>query len=277
MANLINKDITDAGRILIADVHAGAVLVPTRIVMGSGMMPEGKTVQSMTAVVTPVLELEVTKRVRRNDGGAIFGGTYQSDDITTAFFFREIALFCKAEYRDASGNVTKTVPECLYLYGNFGEYPDLLPAYGGETVIERHVDLVAWVGGAGAKVELHVESSLNPSFDDLNNLKEELYETLDSFQSQAEPKRLEFHGTAVPRTAFAADDAYEDYPYRAAIPLPGVLGSMTPDVTFAVPDAVSGSFAPVAECYAGGVYIWAASVPEGTTTIPTIKCWKAVS
>lgn len=92
-----------------------------------------------------------------------------------------------------------------------------------------------------------------------------------------EPKRLEFHGTAVPRTTFAANDAYEDYPYRAAIPLPGVLGSMTPDVTFAVPDAVSGSFAPVAECYAGGVYIWAASVPEGTTTIPTIKCWKAVS
>lgn len=97
--------------------------------------------------------------------------------------------------------------------------------------------------------------------------------------AEKESKRLEFHNTTIPKTAFLANDAYKQdgYPYRAAVPLTGVLTSMTPQVVFSVADVVGGNFAPVAECYAGGVYIYAASVPEGNITIPTIICWKAVS
>lgn len=168
MANLINKDITDVGRILIADVQAGAVLVPTKIVMGSGSLPPGKTVQSMTSVITPVMEISITKKERKSDGRAIFGGTYQNNDISEAFFYREIALFCKAEYRDGSGNVIRSVPECLYLYGNFGEYADLIPAYGGETTVERNIDLVTWVGGVNATIEMRIESGIYVSYDALN-------------------------------------------------------------------------------------------------------------
>lgn len=174
MANLINKDITDAGRILIADVQAGAVLVPTRIVIGSGKLPDGKTVQSMTDVVTPVIQMGVTKRQRLRDGKAVFGGVYHNDSVQEPFFYREIALFCKAEYRDNAGNVNKTVPECLYLYGNFGEYPDLIPAYGGETVVERNVDLITWVGGEKTKVELTVDSGVFVTKQELADAMEEV-------------------------------------------------------------------------------------------------------
>lgn len=93
-----------------------------------------------------------------------------------------------------------------------------------------------------------------------------------------EPKRLQFENVTVPKTAFVSDTTYADlgYPYRAAIPLVGVLPAMTPDVTFSVADVVTGLFAPVCACYAGGVYIWAASVPDGAILIHTIECRKQV-
>lgn len=94
-----------------------------------------------------------------------------------------------------------------------------------------------------------------------------------------EMKRLEFHNVAVSKTAFIADSTYvkEGYPWRASVALTGVLTSMTPEVIFSVADVLDGNFAPVAACYAGGVCIYAASVPTETVTIPTIICWKAVS
>lgn len=158
MAVLAYKGLTDVGRMLLSHVQNGAVLVPTRIVMGSGSMPGSTSVAGMTAVVTPVLELSVSKKKRYNDGKCVFGGVYQNSDITTAFYYREIALFCRAEYRDADGNVTQTVAECLYVYGNFGSNADLLPAYSTGTVVERNIDLVVYVGGTNTQVDLTVES-----------------------------------------------------------------------------------------------------------------------
>lgn len=86
--------------------------------------------------------------------------------------------------------------------------------------------------------------------------------------------RLRFTNTAVAVSAFVSDTTYEDYPYRAAVALSGVTAAMTPEVVFACADAISGNYAPVATCYAGGVYIYAADPPSGAITIPTITCWK---
>lgn len=91
-------------------------------------------------------------------------------------------------------------------------------------------------------------------------------------------KRLQFTNTPVAKSEFHSDSTYEDFPYKAQIPLTGVLATMTPEVVFGLADAVSGIFAPIAEAYAGGIYIYASDVPEADTiTIPTIICWKAVS
>ena len=86
--------------------------------------------------------------------------------------------------------------------------------------------------------------------------------------------RLRFANTSVAASAFAADATYTEYPFRAAVALSGVTAAMTPEVVFSCADAASGSFAPVAACYAGGVYIYASSAPNAATTIPTITCWK---
>lgn len=159
MGNFSNFAITDSGRILLSDVQAGAVLIPTRIVIGSGSLPTGSTPATMTAVVTSVKELEINKRERTPDGKAVFGGMYSNADITTAFYFRELALFCRAEYRSDDGTVTRSLDEVLYAYGNAGTSADLMPAYDTNAVVEKQLDVLVWVGN-DATVDLTVESGV---------------------------------------------------------------------------------------------------------------------
>lgn len=89
-----------------------------------------------------------------------------------------------------------------------------------------------------------------------------------------ELKKLQFTNTTVAKAAFVADSTYQDYPYRASVALTGVLSSMIPDVVLSLTDSTSGNFAPVAACYDGGIYLYAASAPDDVTIIPTILCWK---
>lgn len=159
MGNFSNNAITDDGRMLLAEVQAGAVFIPTRIVMGSGEIPSGKTAATMTDVVAPVATLSINKKQRTPDGKAIFGGVYTNKDITEAFYFRELALYAKAEYRDSSGLSSKAVPECLYSYGNAGSLADYMPAYSTNTVVERQMDLVVWLGNE-TEIDLTIESGV---------------------------------------------------------------------------------------------------------------------
>lgn len=86
--------------------------------------------------------------------------------------------------------------------------------------------------------------------------------------------KLHYADTEVPVSAFKADESYEDFPYRAAVALEGALASMAPEVMLDVKDAVDGSIAPVAKSYDGGIYLYAAEIPENALTIPTILLWR---
>lgn len=90
----------------------------------------------------------------------------------------------------------------------------------------------------------------------------------------AEKRKLPFANVTVAASAFGSNGTYTDYPYRASVALSGVTTGMIPEVIFALSEAVSGNFAPVAQTYNGGVYIWAAEKPSASITIPTIICWK---
>lgn len=86
--------------------------------------------------------------------------------------------------------------------------------------------------------------------------------------------KLKFTDTSVPTSSFVSDTTYADYPYRAAVALTGVTSTMIPEVVFPVSALADTDFAPVAECYNGGVYIYAADKPTATVVIPTIICWR---
>lgn len=90
--------------------------------------------------------------------------------------------------------------------------------------------------------------------------------------------RRRFENVSVPAASFVSDDTYEDYPYRATVQLAGVIASMVPDVAFSVVALSDCDFAPIAECYgdqsAGGIYIYASSVPTAAVLINSVVCWR---
>ena len=94
--------------------------------------------------------------------------------------------------------------------------------------------------------------------------------SLDSKQAA----RLTFNNVSVLASAFVSDSTYSDYGYRAPVAITGVTSSMFPEVVLAPSDAASGNFAPVAQSYNGGVYIYAQSVPSAPLSIPTIILWR---
>ncbi len=87
---------------------------------------------------------------------------------------------------------------------------------------------------------------------------------------------LAFGPQTVATSAWAANTTYsaQGYGYRASVPLPGVTADHIPDVTFAMADAVSGNLAPLADTYAGGIYIYAKEQPSATVNIASVVCTK---
>ena len=137
MGAFTNSAITEAGRVLLAEVQAGAVFMPTRLVIGSGSIPNGKTAQTMTDVVVAVKSLAINKKQRTPDGKAIFGAVYSNEDITTAFYFRELALFAKPVHLNADGTVAREGAEVLYTYGNAGDKADYMPLCASVEIDDR--------------------------------------------------------------------------------------------------------------------------------------------
>lgn len=159
MGAFTNNAITENGRLLLADAQTGGEFVATKIVMGSGYIPSGKTASTMTDVVSPVKNLVINKIERTNDGKVIIGGAFSNEDITTEFYFRELALYAQCVWRDSGGNITKTGEEKLYSYGNAGAAADLIPAYSTSTLVEKQIDLVTYVGN-DTIVNLTIESGM---------------------------------------------------------------------------------------------------------------------
>jgi len=93
-------------------------------------------------------------------------------------------------------------------------------------------------------------------------------------QVGAEPAKLSFASVSVAGNNWAADTTYADYPYRAMVALTGVTADMTAEVVFALEEAMSGDYAPVNETCAGGLYLYAAKLPEADITVPRILVWR---
>lgn len=85
---------------------------------------------------------------------------------------------------------------------------------------------------------------------------------------------LTFGAHSIEPSNFLAIIAYDGYSFRASIPLPGVTADYVPSVTFGIADAISGNLAPVADSYAGGVYIYAKEQPTTTVSVLSVVCVK---
>ena len=87
----------------------------------------------------------------------------------------------------------------------------------------------------------------------------------------AQTANLFFKNVQVPANSFVADTTYDDYPFRAAIELSGVTDTMVPNVCFGVAQATDANYAPVADSYNGGVYLYAKKMNDALFSIPFIS------
>ena len=173
MSAFYDNNVTDVGRLLLGDVQMGASFVPTKIVIGKGYLPQGKTTRTMTDVADVVKELVLNKATKNPDGDAIFGAIFSNEDIQEAFYYRELGLYAKGVYYNQSGGVERETAEVLYSYGNAGENAELIPAYSTGSVVERQLDLLVYIGN-DTEVKLEIETGLYVTIPVFNDTVERL-------------------------------------------------------------------------------------------------------
>lgn len=158
----------------------------------------------------------------------------------------------------------------------------------GETQTLAFVDYIlgsAYISNTGGNITIRSDSGFL-----LKNDNKDLVLTGGNFVSAAAPsndndltnkayvdsKALAFGPQTVATSAWAANATYsaQGYGFRASVPLSGVTADHIPDVTFAMADAVSGNLAPLADTYAGGIYIYAKEQPSATVNIASVVCTK---
>ena len=169
MAQFNNNAITDLGKMLLAEIQmGGGIFDATRIVMGSGYMPAGQTIGTMTDVVTPVISLDINKREKTPDGKAVLGGYYSNKEVTAAFFWRELAVYARVAYQQADGSYIYG-DEVLYSYGNAGSSADYMAAYSSNTAVEKQIDLVTWIGNE-TEIYLNIDGGVYVTVNQVVNM-----------------------------------------------------------------------------------------------------------
>lgn len=91
---------------------------------------------------------------------------------------------------------------------------------------------------------------------------------------EKQDKRITVSSIKVAVSAWSADSTYTDYPFAATITVSGADSSCVGEVVFGAADATGGNFAPVATTLAGGVKIFAKSIPADTITVATVTVWR---
>lgn len=204
----------------------------------------------------------------------------------SGFYFREIGFF--ANDPDEG--------EIMFAYQNAGSLAEYIAAASSE-VIEKTIGATFTFSDSTA-VTVEVDDSLLLMPISQGQYKTELLEVASvltetdkvpvydvSSQKNVQATLAEIaslfvlvqSNISVPTSAWVSDVTYAEYPFRASIPIDGCTVNHIPEITFALADATSGNFAPIADTYDGGVYIYAAEQPSDAITIPTIKLTKVVN
>lgn len=182
-------------------------------------------------------------------------GTYSADKT-----------FAEIYETHQNGGVIFAIFETLHIptYLFAGDQMVLFCIYTSSNYITVQIDNQEQVYVGAAPI-----SSSNISFSPTDTL------TSDNVQDAIEEvdgKVITTGATTVQTSAWSADTTYDGYGYRASIAMSNVTSDYVPSVTFGIAEAESGNFAPVADTYSGGVYIYAKEQPTEAVNVLSISC-----
>lgn len=169
MAHFYQNDTTTAGEELLADaIASGGIFTPTRIVIGSGDLPEGTEPADMTALVSQKKSLSINKKEKtEGESAAIIGAAFTNEGVEEGFYFKEIGVYAKVVYADETES-----EEVLYSYGNAGEQGDYIATYSLNTFVEFQIDVTIYIG-SDTEINLELKSDVYVSMEDFEQLEED--------------------------------------------------------------------------------------------------------
>lgn len=159
--------LTYEGLNLLAGCQLGAELRFTRVVMGSGDIPEGQDIKTLKSLVNPVWELPIVFAKATGVGTVEIGTRLNNAGLKDGYWAKEVGIFAQ------SGENGK---EILYAYRNTGNKSEYVPAGGGsepwdliynvKTVIDQAENITAVFNGEASYVDIiefmNHEESENP-------------------------------------------------------------------------------------------------------------------
>lgn len=139
MSTFSKNSITMQGAVAIAALVAGGTLEFTRIAVGDGNIPTGKTAMTMTDLAHRLFDVDINEVYSDSESQATVTGIFNNQATQTGFYYRELGLFAKDP---ATGS------EILFCYGNAEDQAEWISPAGEESVIEKEVHIVTLVGNA---------------------------------------------------------------------------------------------------------------------------------
>ncbi|HJA45633.1 MAG TPA: hypothetical protein H9954_05435 [Candidatus Phascolarctobacterium stercoravium] len=130
MANWNGLQLTNKGIALQAKVQAGTQLHITKLKLGSGVVPSGTDIKTLTDLIAPEQNLGIGGKEAVGDYCKI-SSTISNTGLEAGYYVRELGVFAQ----DPDDG------EILYMYTTDGA-PDYLPAGGGSTVISQEFSVM---------------------------------------------------------------------------------------------------------------------------------------
>lgn len=247
--------VTVQGRNLITSLLAGETIEFTRIVVGSGKMPDGIEPIDMTELVEPVAEATSTIPVVDN-GEMRMTVEYRNDmngGLEKGFWLHEFGIWAK----------TDNAPECLLYYATLGDSPQPVNAYQ-----DNRIDIRRYPVTIALEVDADVVVSYNPgSFitaEDAEEMLGSIVKNTIKNVGSALNADIVIPASSWEETPEDDEDAYGEYGYRVDIPVENATDEHFPITALSVKSlkaAGKAKMCPTVRTFDGFVRFWAKSVP----------------
>ena len=252
--------VTVAGRNLITSLMAGKTIEFTRIMVGSGAMPEGVEPIDMVALVTPVAE-GVSSVPTVENGVLSMVVEYRNDlngGLQEGFWLREFGVFAK----------TEDTEEILLYYATLGDSPQPVNAYK-----DNRIDIRRYPISIALELDADVQITYNPGAFITSAEAEELVRTMVQ-------EAISGVGTAIikditiPHTGWTWQEENPDeqgawdmdeYRYYVDVPVTEAAETQFPNVALhkaALEAAKNAGLCPTVQTLAGALRFWAMEAPK---------------
>lgn len=250
--------VTVAGRNLITSLMVGKTIEFTRIVVGSGAMPEGVEPIDMVALVTPVAE-GVSSVPTVENGVLSMVVEYRNDlngGLLDGFWLREFGVFAK----------TEDTEEILLYYATLGDSPQPVNAYK-----DNRIDIRRYPISIALELDADIQITYNPGAFITSAEAEELVRTMVqdavSGVSTAIIKDITIPHTGWKRREGSDGQGQEntdEYNYSVDVSVEEATEAQFPSVALhkaALETARNAGLCPTAQTLAGVLRFWAKRSP----------------